>query len=74
MTPENRRVYRSLAFAFMVIGGVFIALSLLETFWALGLLRGNALPVALFLLLIGTALFWTARERSDEPEPPEDGA
>jgi hypothetical protein len=66
MDEDRRRVYRSLAFAFLVIGGVFALVSVAESLFAIGFLRGNALPVALFLIFIGAALMWTVRDRPGE--------
>jgi hypothetical protein len=66
MDEDRRRVYRSLAFAFLVIGGVFALLSVAESLFEIGFLRGNALPVALFLIFIGAALMWTVRDRPED--------
>ncbi len=65
MKDETRRVYRIFAIGFIVIGGVFALLAVAEAFFAVGLLRGNALPVALFIGLIGVALLVTVRQRPD---------
>lgn len=63
MDDERRRVYRALGWGFVVVGLVFAALSVAERFLQLGLLRGNALSVALFLIVIGVALLMTVRGR-----------
>ncbi len=69
MKAEQRRIYRSLAWVFIVIAAAFVAVVLAERLFAFDFFSGNALPAALFVGVIGLLLLWTARERPDMQEP-----
>ena len=63
MDDERRRVYRRFAYGFIAVGLAVGALALAEGWFGLGLVRVEALPGALFVLLLGVALLMTVRER-----------
>lgn len=61
MDPKARRGYRFLALVFVVVGAGFAAVALLQRLTGAALLNGDPLGVALLILLIGGALWWTVR-------------
>ena len=72
MTPKAKRTYRGFATFFLIGGGVFVVLGALHAAFALDVVQGNPVPMALGLMTIGGLLRWTARDRPDDPED-EDG-
>jgi uncharacterized membrane protein len=64
---KNRQVYRGLGLAFIGISLVVVLVTLAEALLKFRFFTGNALPVAVFLGLIGLALLHTVRKRNDEP-------
>ena len=72
MTPERKRVYQSLGIMFVVIGLLFIAVSLAQSLFSFTYFSGNGVPVALFLLSIGGLLLWTVKDIEPPQEPDED--
>ncbi len=74
MTPKAKRTYRGFAAFFLIGGAVFVVLGIARAAFALDLVQGDPIPVALALMTIGGLLRWTARDRPDDPEDEEDGA
>lgn len=70
MNEDARRVYRRFSTFFLVTGLVFVALGVLRAGLLPDVLRGNPLPVAALLLLIGGSLRWTVRRRPDDGTEP----
>lgn len=66
MDPSARRVYRAFGTFFLVVGAVFLGLGLVRVLALPDVLRGDPLPVAALLLVVGGALRWTARERDED--------
>lgn len=66
MNDDARRSYRRFSVFFLAIGGVFLLLGVARAVFAPDLLRGDPVPVALFLLAIGGTLRWTVRRRKDD--------
>ena len=62
MTDASRRVYLGLGRAFVVIGGVVAAGSVLDRAFGGGFFSGSPLGTAAFLVLIGGLLLWTVRQ------------
>jgi hypothetical protein len=74
MDPKARRGYRFLALAFVVVGAAFAGLALVQRLTGAHLLNGDPLGVALLILVIGGALWWTVRgppaqEQAEEVAP-----
>lgn len=74
MTPGARRAYRRFASFFLAIGSVFLMLGLARATFLPDVLRGNPVPVALLLLMIGGGLRWTVRVRPGEDDDAGDAA
>lgn len=68
MNEDARRVYRRFSTFFLITGLVFVVLGVLRASLAPDVLRGNPLPVAALLLLIGGSLRWTVRRRDDDAD------
>lgn len=71
MNDDARRSYRRFAVFFLAIGAVFLLLGVVRAAFAPDMLRGDPVPVALFLLAIGGTLRWTVRRREDDPPDAE---
>jgi len=74
MDPKARRGYRFLALSFVVVGAAFAGLALVQRLTGAHLLNGDPLGVALLILAIGGALWWTVRgppaeEHAEEAAP-----
>ena len=67
MDDQARRVYRSMALAFVGVGAVFLGVAVLEPVLGFELLNNSPVRVALFLMAIGGALWSTVRKRPEEP-------
>jgi len=74
MSDDARRGYTLLARLFLVVGGVFALLSVLQIAGGLRLFNGNPLGVALMVLVIGVLLEWTVRRVPPPSVAPEDQA
>lgn len=66
MDKKTRAVYKTLGTAFIVIGLGFIAVTLAERLFRFEFFSGNALPVAVFLGLIGAALLYTVKQIDED--------
>lgn len=63
MDDRARALYRSIAIAFLAIGGAVIVVGFLEDLIGFTFFRGDPSWVGLFLGAIGALLYWTARDR-----------
>lgn len=61
MSDDARRGYTMLARLFLIVGGAFALLALLQMVGGFRLFNGNPLGVALVVLIIGVLLAWTVR-------------
>jgi hypothetical protein len=61
MSDDARRGYTMLARLFLVVGGAFALLALVQMAGGFRLFNGNPLGVALIVLIIGVLLEWTVR-------------
>lgn len=68
MTERSRQAYLAIAGVMLVIGGVGVALGLVDGAFSLGLFRGSPLLTAMFVLAIGAALRWTALSAEVRPD------
>ena len=66
MNERAHTVYRSIAIAFLVLGGVVIVVGFLEDLIGFTFFRGDPSWVGLFLAGIGGVLYWTVRDRDTE--------
>lgn len=67
MTDASRRAYLGLGRAFVTIGGVVAAGSVLDRAFGWGFFSGSPLGTAGFLALIGALLLWTVRQADAAP-------
>ena len=67
MTNASRRAYLGLGRAFVAIGGVVAAGSVLDGAFGWGFSSGSPLGTAGFLALIGALLLWTVRQADAAP-------
>jgi hypothetical protein len=74
MTDEARRGYTLLARLFLIVGGVFALLAVLQIAGGLRLFNGDPLGVALIVLVIGVLLEWTVRTAPPPSVAPEESA
>ncbi len=72
MSDDARRGYTMLARLFLVVGGAFALLAVLQLAGAFRLFNGNPLGVALIVLIIGVLLEWTVRTAPPAAPAPED--
>jgi hypothetical protein len=72
VTDGSRKAYLSIAGVMLTIGGVGMALGLVDGAFSLGLFRGSPVLTAGFVLAIGAALRWTALTADARPEAAED--
>lgn len=68
MSDGARRGYLRLAGLFLVVGGAFTALALLQRLGIVDLFQGDPLGVALVVLVIGGLLRWTALTAAPLPD------
>jgi len=68
MSDEAKRGYTMLARLFLLIGGAFALLALLQRAGAVHVFHGDPLGVAVLVLIIGVLLWWTVR--TAPPRPP----
>lgn len=75
MDERARRAYRNMAYAFLGIGGAFLLVALFEVLFDFDYFNASPVRVALLLIAIGGALWWTVRVRPDEADDvaPEEG-
>jgi hypothetical protein len=76
MSDDARRGYTMLARLFLIVGGVFALLAVVQIAGGFRLFNGNPLGVALIVLVIGVLLEWTVRTApppSAAPDEPADG-
>lgn len=67
MDPNARRGYRMLATLFLLVGGAFAVLALVQRLGGRRWFNGDPLGIALLVLVIGGALWWTVRSAPDAP-------
>lgn len=70
MSDNAKRGYSMLARLFLLVGGGFAVLALLQKAGAVHVFHGDPLGVALLVLVIGVLLWWTVR--TAPPPPVED--
>lgn len=63
MDDDTRRRYRAIALFFLVVGAAALVLAAAQISLGFELFRGDPSRVALFLVAIGAALWWTVRDR-----------
>lgn len=68
MSDDAKRGYTMLARLFLLIGGAFALLALLQRAGAVHVFHGDPLGVAVLVLVIGVLLWWTVR--TAPPRPP----
>ena len=73
MSDDARRGYTMLARLFLIVGGAFAVLALLQLVGVIHLFNGDPLGVALLVLIIGVLLEWTVRT-APPPAPASDDA
>jgi len=73
MSDDARRGYTMLARLFLIVGGAFAVLALLQLVGVIHLFNGDPLGVALIVLIIGVLLEWTVRT-APPPAPAPDEA
>ena len=66
MDDRRRAAYRSIAFAFLIIGLGVIVVSVLESLLGFDFFRGDPRWVGIFIAAIGALLWWTARDSGDD--------
>jgi hypothetical protein len=74
MSGDARRGYTMLARLFLIVGGVFALLAVVQIAGGFRLFNGNPLGVALIVLVIGVLLEWTVRTAPPPSAAPEDSA
>jgi len=70
MSDDARRGYTMLARLFLVVGGAFALLALLQLTSVIHLFNGNPMGVALVVLIIGVLLEWTVRTAPPPSDAP----
>ena len=72
MSDDARRGYTMLARLFLIVGGAFAVLALLQLVGVIHLFNGDPLGVALLVLIIGVLLEWTVRTAPPPAPAPGD--
>ncbi|HKI55742.1 MAG TPA: hypothetical protein VKB31_01210 [Trueperaceae bacterium] len=72
MSDDAKRGYTMLARLFLVIGGGFALLALLQRTGTVHIFHGDPLGLAVLVLVIGVLLWWTVRTAPPPPVEEDD--